>query len=81
MAQRLHSPQATGGASTDATTGLAPVLVDFWNNQLRRTPDTGACPMCGKGDLEVRETRHRGRLWRYVLHCGCPQIAEWPGPG
>jgi hypothetical protein len=31
--------------------------------------------------LEVRSTRYRGRTWKYVLHCGSAQMAEWPTSG
>jgi hypothetical protein len=73
------APAATG-AMPGGAGGVPEVIASFWRG-LRSTGKTGRCPVCGAQDLEVRSTRHRGRTWKYVLHCGSVQMAEWPDDG
>jgi len=73
------APAATG-AMPDGVDGVPDVIASFWRS-LRPTGKTGTCPRCGATGLEVRSTRYRGRTWKYVLHCGSAQMAEWPTSG
>ena len=79
VAQRIGAPVATGAVERADASGVS-VVAAYWEG-LRRTTETGTCPRCSASGLDVREKRYRGRVWRYVLHCGSLQWCEWPGPG